>query len=176
MLTHLVNLLMWRNRHQAMLLSHTNRIVEIKAWEWRNWKRFLSSNFKAVHNIQKYHHFRFLRENPGYVFLKESVDSVETKVSILKNTIMDLQARPRVITRWDYQEIASGEGRQFINCIHVVCYWLNISRMYTFPKDIYFNCFVWPLTILTSITLHWQCAAGYGHIVQLHQKSNLELG
>uniref|UniRef100_A0A8W8MD39 Uncharacterized protein n=1 Tax=Magallana gigas TaxID=29159 RepID=A0A8W8MD39_MAGGI len=37
-------------------------------------------------------------EDPGYVFLKESVDSVETQVSILKNVITDPQTRPRVIT------------------------------------------------------------------------------
>uniref|UniRef100_A0A8W8MGX5 DUF7869 domain-containing protein n=1 Tax=Magallana gigas TaxID=29159 RepID=A0A8W8MGX5_MAGGI len=65
-----------------------------KTWEWRDWKQFLSSNFKSVRNIRKYHYFRFSCEDPGYVFLKESVDSVETQVSILKNAITDPQTRP----------------------------------------------------------------------------------
>lgn len=73
-----------------------------KTWEWRDWKQFLSSNFKAVRNIRKYHHFMFSCKDPGYVFLKESVDSVETKVSIYRYAITDPQARAR-----EYRAIAS---------------------------------------------------------------------
>lgn len=67
-------------------------------WEWRDWKSFLSTNFKAVRNIRKYHHFRFSCQDPGYVFLKESVDSEETSVSIMKSPILDPHARPILIT------------------------------------------------------------------------------
>lgn len=67
-------------------------------WEWRDWKSFLSTNFKAVRNIRKYHHFRFSCQDPGYVFLKESVDSEETSVSIMKSPISDPHARPILIT------------------------------------------------------------------------------
>lgn len=67
-------------------------------WEWRDWKSFLSTNFKAVRNIRKYHHFRFSCQDPGYVFLKESVDSEETRVSIMKSPISDPHARPILIT------------------------------------------------------------------------------
>ncbi|XP_062567688.1 uncharacterized protein LOC134229918 [Saccostrea cucullata] len=67
-------------------------------WEWRDWKEFLSGHFKAIRNIRKYHHFRFSNEYPWYVFVKESVDSIEAKMSILKHAIVDLKTKPILIT------------------------------------------------------------------------------
>ena len=67
-------------------------------WEWRDWKQFLSCNFKAVRHIRKYHHFRFSSKNPGCVFLQESVDSQETKVTILRHEIANPDERPRLLT------------------------------------------------------------------------------
>ncbi|XP_062621644.1 uncharacterized protein LOC134283212 [Saccostrea cucullata] len=53
-------------------------------WQWRNWKDFLSTYFRPVKSVRKYHHFRFTSAEPWYVYVKERTDSVEQKFSLKK--------------------------------------------------------------------------------------------
>lgn len=53
-------------------------------WQWRNWKDFLSTFFRPVKNVRKYHHFRFSSAEPWFVFVKERIDSEEKKLSLRK--------------------------------------------------------------------------------------------
>ena len=45
-------------------------------------------------------HFRFTTDHPGYVFVKNSSDSPETKIKLLKDTSwkLDKHVLPEVIT------------------------------------------------------------------------------
>ena len=45
----------------------------------RDWAGFLSSHFRRLDGIKKYHHFRFERDHPGVVFLKETATAEETR-------------------------------------------------------------------------------------------------
>ena len=53
-------------------------------WKYYNWKDFLSQFFTALPGISKYHSFRFNAEHPGFVFVKENINSQEMKIQILK--------------------------------------------------------------------------------------------
>lgn len=54
------------------------------AWKWRNWKYFLSSQFRAVKGIRRFHHFRVTADDPWTVYLKERIDGEEKPMSIRK--------------------------------------------------------------------------------------------
>ena len=51
-----------------------------------DWKSFLQSRFKVLHNIKSYHHFRFSSEAPGIVFVREHVDTEEHKLLLLRDS------------------------------------------------------------------------------------------
>lgn len=53
-------------------------------WKYYNWKDFLSQFFTALPGISKYHSFRFNAEHPGFVFVKENINSQEMKIQIVK--------------------------------------------------------------------------------------------
>ena len=53
-------------------------------WKFYNWKDFLSQFFTALPGISKYHSFRFNAEHPGFVFVKENINSQEMKIQIVK--------------------------------------------------------------------------------------------
>ena len=50
--------------------------------------------------MSKMQHFRFTTDHPGYVFVKNSSDSPETKIKLLKDTSwkLDKHVLPEVIT------------------------------------------------------------------------------
>ncbi|KAJ8310942.1 hypothetical protein KUTeg_011510 [Tegillarca granosa] len=48
-------------------------------------KKYLSNYFKPISNVRKYFHFIFSALDPWYVVVKESVESAEKRVCILKN-------------------------------------------------------------------------------------------
>jgi hypothetical protein len=54
-------------------------------WNWRDWKTFLSTYYRGVKGIRKFHHFRFESENPWSVYVKERVDSDEKEICLRKN-------------------------------------------------------------------------------------------
>lgn len=56
----------------------------ISSWVWKDWKSFLKPLFRHVPHIQRYQHFRFSSSHPGCVFVKESLNSDEKEVQILK--------------------------------------------------------------------------------------------
>ena len=64
--------------------SSTNMAVRYPDWQWRSWKNFLNLHFKAIKGIRKYHFFRFSSQEPGIVTVKETADSEEQKINILK--------------------------------------------------------------------------------------------
>ncbi|XP_048771609.1 uncharacterized protein LOC125677540 [Ostrea edulis] len=69
------------------------------AWNWRDWKTFLSTYYRAVKGIRKYHHFRFTSEEPWNVYVKERVDSDEKMVFLKKNgsPSFDAAALPEIL-------------------------------------------------------------------------------
>ena len=67
-------------------------------WLWRDWKDFLSQKYIPLKGIQKFHHFMFRANQPGFVFVKTDINGPEIKKRILKKNV-NVQAgdRPRVI-------------------------------------------------------------------------------
>ncbi|KAJ8312690.1 hypothetical protein KUTeg_010063 [Tegillarca granosa] len=53
-------------------------------WDWRDWKTYAKTTFKAIPGIQKYHHFHFSQTFPGMVKVKTSAQSEEKSIYILK--------------------------------------------------------------------------------------------
>ena len=45
----------------------------------RDWAGFLSSHFRRLDGIKKYHHFCFEQDHPGVVFLKKTATAEETR-------------------------------------------------------------------------------------------------
>lgn len=64
----------------------TNEAVPFQsgAWKWINWKDFLSSQFRAVKGIRRFHHFRVTADDPWTVYLKERIDGEEKPMSMRK--------------------------------------------------------------------------------------------
>ena len=50
----------------------------------RDWARFLSSHFRRLDGIKKYHHFHFERNHPGVVFLKKTATAEEEMQCLLR--------------------------------------------------------------------------------------------
>ena len=50
----------------------------------RDWAGFLSSHFRRLDGITKYHHFRFERDHPGVVFLKKTATAEEEQRILLQ--------------------------------------------------------------------------------------------
>ncbi|CAB4025635.1 Hypothetical predicted protein [Paramuricea clavata] len=49
-----------------------------------DWSAFLGQYFRKLHNITKFHHFRFALDEPGIVYYKAFVTSEEQKMNLLK--------------------------------------------------------------------------------------------
>ena len=49
----------------------------------RNWAGFLSSHFRHLDGIKKYHHFHFEWDHPGIVFLKKTATAEEEQGDLL---------------------------------------------------------------------------------------------
>ena len=50
----------------------------------RDWAGFLSSHYRRLDGIKKYHHFRFERDHPGVVFLKKTATAEEEQRILLR--------------------------------------------------------------------------------------------
>lgn len=53
---------------------------------YRDWTKWLSLYFKPIPNITKYHHFQMDQQERGEIALKETVDSKEVKINLIKST------------------------------------------------------------------------------------------
>lgn len=63
--------------------THDNRII-VPVYDWA---LFLSRYFKKLPNIKKYHHFRFSKNEPGKIYVKENSFSPEQSFSLLQNPL-----------------------------------------------------------------------------------------
>ena len=68
--------------NKAQLVGTHDGKVVVPVYDWSS---FLAQYFKKIHNITKFHHFRFAFDEPGMVYYKELVTSTEHKFSLLKN-------------------------------------------------------------------------------------------
>ena len=60
---------------------HDGRVI-VPTYDWAS---FLSQYFKKLPGIKKYHHFRFDKDSPGCVYVKQFSDSAEEKIRLLKD-------------------------------------------------------------------------------------------
>ena len=68
-------------------------------WQWRNWKLFLAQMSIPLRGIQKYYHFQFRADDPGYVYVKTDIDGPEQRRRILKkNALLTDTDRPPVLS------------------------------------------------------------------------------
>ena len=64
----------------------------------RDWAGFLSSHFCCLDGIKKYHHFRFERDHPGVVFLKNTATAMEeTRCLLLGDWSPSLADKPPLV-------------------------------------------------------------------------------
>ncbi|XP_070565258.1 uncharacterized protein [Ptychodera flava] len=56
-------------------------------WQWYQWDTYLSAYLKPLKGIRKYHHFRFNKDNPGKVYVKEVHDEIETEIALVRNCV-----------------------------------------------------------------------------------------
>ena len=61
---------------------HSNTTGE-EIVKWYSWDKYLSSFMRPLKGIRKYHHFRFIKADAGAVYVKQSVDDEEERVSLL---------------------------------------------------------------------------------------------
>ncbi|WAR21092.1 hypothetical protein MAR_015066 [Mya arenaria] len=86
--------------------SKTNEAVLYKKYdgtskfEWREWKTFLSLQFRALNGIRSYQQFRFTFESPGVIILKKGEDSDETNFCVFRGGKV-LRCRPQEVTAAD---------------------------------------------------------------------------
>ena len=85
--------------NHPQLIGEYDGTTHVKMYDWSNF--FESHTIKsALKGISKMQHFRFTADHPGYVFVKSSSDSPETKIKLLKDTTWkpDKHVLPEVIT------------------------------------------------------------------------------
>ena len=91
-----------------------DEVVRIPTYDWT---AFLEKYFKAIPNIKSYQHFRFSDEHPGIVFCKESIESDEVAINILKDHLPKKGEMPNKIKRkpvsLERREYLFKEIRQF---------------------------------------------------------------
>ena len=64
--------------------SSKGNVTEPYCYKWREWYLHLQAFFKPIPHVTHYHHFLFSKEHPGYVFVRKTAESDETKVKIPK--------------------------------------------------------------------------------------------
>lgn len=90
-------------------VSHLNQQISSYKWscllskcclEVEKVEKFLSSQFRAVKGIRRFHHFRVTADDSWTVYLKERIDGVEKLMSIRKRgaTPFDATELPEEIT------------------------------------------------------------------------------
>ena len=65
--------------NHAQLVETQEGQVLIPTYDWQT---YLSPHFKKIHNIKRFHHFKFSREHPGGVICKIYGDNKETKLDM----------------------------------------------------------------------------------------------
>ena len=68
--------------NMAELVGTHDGKVMIKCYDWT---RYMSTYFKKLEGIKKYHHFTFSHTEPGYVSCRENLNSEPYKICLLKN-------------------------------------------------------------------------------------------
>ena len=68
--------------------SSTNIVPQLFDWEWRQWDAFFPNIFKQILLITKYQYFRFFSSSPTTVFVRETWNSDEIEVGLLKRGIL----------------------------------------------------------------------------------------
>ena len=61
--------------------THDGKII-VPVYDWAS---FLGRYFNKIPHIKKFHHFRFVKDNPGMVYFKEFVTSPEQSFMLLKD-------------------------------------------------------------------------------------------
>ena len=84
-----------------------------------NWTEFLEHYFTRVPNIKKYHHFRFSKDEPGKVYVKEFSSSAEHSQMLLKSrttlpppSVLPPNVRPQGLSQ-ERKQYLYREIRQF---------------------------------------------------------------
>ena len=67
--------------------SSVNNIPQLYDWKWREWDTFFPQYFRKIPNITKYQHFRLSDTSPGSVYVRESWNSSEKEVKLLKRGV-----------------------------------------------------------------------------------------
>jgi hypothetical protein len=62
-------------------------LTDSKRLIYRDWSSWLLTFFKKIPNITTYRHFKIVKNKPGIVSLKKSVDGDETEIQILKGDV-----------------------------------------------------------------------------------------
>ena len=82
--------------NHPQLIGEYDGTTHVKMYDWSNF--FESHTIKsALKGISKMQHFRFTADHPGYVFVKSSSDSPETKIKLFKR--YNLETRQTCLTR-----------------------------------------------------------------------------
>ena len=68
--------------NKAQLVGTHDGTVIVPVYDWAS---FLERFFKRIPNIKSYHHFRFSKDEPGKVYVKQSSSSPEESLMLLKN-------------------------------------------------------------------------------------------
>ena len=70
-----------------------------QGWKWFGWKAILSKYFRKLSGIRKYSYFRFHKDQPWVMHLRERIDNQETTVCLLKRGVDPPQSMdPDVLT------------------------------------------------------------------------------
>ena len=68
--------------NKSQLVGTHDGTVIVPVYDWASFnERF----FKRLPNIKSYHHFRFSKDEPGKVYVKQSSSSPEESLMLLKN-------------------------------------------------------------------------------------------
>ena len=70
----------------------------LQPFHYYDWAEFLSMYFKTVPQITSYHHFRFTKEKPNAVYVREFANSEEKCIIIVKDdATIDKAALPSIL-------------------------------------------------------------------------------
>jgi hypothetical protein len=98
------------NRCQRYLGDvHSDNVV------YRDWSTWLSNYFKMIPGITNYHYFKMNSNDRGVIFLKEEVDSDETKFKLLKKEFCcDFENQPKGIPQQLIPSVLSPERQWYL--------------------------------------------------------------
>ena len=59
----------------------------VPTFQWYEWDRFLNRYMTPLKGIRQYHHFRFTKEDPGYVYVRKTVTDSEERICLVRRGI-----------------------------------------------------------------------------------------